>query len=39
MDSTNYNRDVEAFEIVMNIAKHVVTHKNYMIKYKSPTDM
>lgn len=39
VDAVNYNRDVEAFEIVMNIAKKIVTHKNYMIKYQSPTDM
>lgn len=39
VDAVNYNRDVEAFEIVMNIAREIVTHKNYMIKYKSPTDM
>ncbi|HRX64182.1 MAG TPA: DUF1846 family protein [Candidatus Absconditabacterales bacterium] len=35
----NYNRDIEGFEIVMGIAKNVVSHKNYMVKYKSPTDM
>ena len=38
-DAVNYNRDVEAFEIVMGIAKKVVNHKNYMVKYQSPTDM
>lgn len=38
-DSVNYNRDVEAFEIVMSIAKKIVNHKNYMVKYQSPTDM
>lgn len=38
-DSVNYNRDVEAFEIVMGIAKKIVNHKNYMVKYQSPTDM
>lgn len=38
-DAVNYNRDVEAFEIVMNITKKIVTHKNYMVKYQSPTDM
>lgn len=38
-DAVNYNRDVEAFEIVMSIAKKIVTHKNYMVKYQSPTDM
>ncbi len=35
----NYNRDVEGFEIVMGIIKKVVNHKNYIRKYKSPTDM
>ncbi|MFA7717424.1 MAG: DUF1846 domain-containing protein [Candidatus Absconditabacterales bacterium] len=39
IDAVNYNRDVEAFPIVMNIAKKIVTHKNYMVKYQSPTDM
>ena len=39
MDAVNYNRDIEAFPIVMNIAKKIVTHKNYMVKYQSPTDM
>lgn len=38
-DSVNYNRDVEAFEIVMNIAKHIVTKESFMNTYKSPTDM
>jgi len=38
-DAVNYNRDVEAFEIVMSIAKKIVNHKNYMVKYQSPTDM
>ena len=38
-DAVNYNRDVEAFDIVMNIAKKIVNHKNYMVKYQSPTDM
>lgn len=39
IDSVNYNRDIEAFGIVMDIARKIVTHKNYMIKYQSPTDM
>ena len=39
IDAVNYNRDVEAFDIVMNIAKKIVNHKNYMVKYQSPTDM
>ncbi|MCX6822737.1 MAG: DUF1846 family protein [candidate division SR1 bacterium] len=39
IDSVNYNRDIEAFPIVMSIAKKIVTHKNYMVKYQSPTDM
>jgi len=38
-ESVNYNRDVEAFEIVMGIAQKIVNHKNYMRTYKSPTDM
>ncbi len=39
IDAVNYNRDVEAFDVVMNIAKKIVNHKNYMVKYQSPTDM
>jgi len=38
-DSVNYNRDVEAFEIVMDIAKQTVKPDNFMNNYKSPTDM
>ncbi len=38
-DVVNYNRDIEWFEVVMWIAKNIVNHKNYMVKYKSPTDM
>lgn len=38
-DTVNYNRDMEWFEVVMWIAKKIVNHKNYMVKYKSPTDM
>ncbi len=38
-DAVNYNRDVEAFDIVMSIARKIVNHKNYMVKYQSPTDM
>lgn len=30
---------MEAFDVVMGIAKKIVTHKNYMVKYQSPTDM
>jgi len=39
ISSVNYNRDIQAFEIIMDIAKKIVTHKNYMVKYQSPTDM
>lgn len=39
IDAVNYNRDMEAFDVVMNIAKKIVNHKNYMVKYQSPTDM
>ena len=38
-DSVNYNRDVQAFDIVMDIAKNTVAKDNYMNNYKSPTDM
>jgi len=39
IDAVNYDRDMEAFEILMDITKKIVTHKNYMVKYQSPTDM
>ncbi|MCK9467183.1 MAG: DUF1846 family protein [Candidatus Absconditabacterales bacterium] len=32
-------KDLESFEATMTIIKNIVNHKNYMIKYKSPTDM
>lgn len=38
-ESVNYNRDVEAFEIIMGIAKHIIKPENIMTTYKSPTDM
>lgn len=38
-EAVNYNRDVDGFEIVSEIARKIVNHKNYMVKYKSPTDM
>jgi len=38
-NSVNYNRDVEAFEIVMKIAQKIVKPENFMCNYKSPTDM
>jgi len=38
-ESVNYNRDVEAFEIIMGIAKHIIKPENIMASYKSPTDM
>jgi uncharacterized protein (UPF0371 family) len=38
-DSVNYNRDIEAFEIVTSIASKIVAKDNYMNTYKSPTDM
>lgn len=37
--SVNYNRDVEAFEIIMNLASKFLDDSNYMTTYKSPTDM
>jgi uncharacterized protein (UPF0371 family) len=35
----NYNRDVEAFEIVMKIAQKIIKPENFMASYQSPTDM
>jgi len=35
----NYNRDESSFLILMALIKNIATHKNYMRKYKSPTDM
>lgn len=39
ISAVNYNRDLEAFEIVKTIASKFVKNMNYMRKYKSPTDM
>lgn len=36
---TNYNRDVEAFPIVMEVAQKIVGPDNYVRQYHSPTDM
>lgn len=38
-ESVNYNRDVEAFEVIMGIIEKIITKENPMSKYKSPTDM
>lgn len=38
-DSVNYNRDVEAFEIVMDLAKKFLPEQNFTRQYSSPTDM
>ncbi|MBP6086024.1 DUF1846 family protein [Patescibacteria group bacterium] len=35
----NYNRDVEAFDIVKNLADAFLPENNYTRHYKSPTDM
>lgn len=37
--TVNYNRDVEAFEIIKNISDKIVSDDNHMKDYKSPTDM
>ena len=37
--SVNYNRDVEAFEIVKNLANEFLPEKNATRSYLSPTDM
>lgn len=38
-DSVNYNRDVEAFAVIMGIVEKIVDKENFMSSYKSPTDM
>lgn len=35
----NYNRDVDAFPIVRELANRIVSADNFMRTYKSPTDM
>ncbi len=32
-------KDLDNFEATMDIIRNIANHKNYMIKYKSPTDM
>jgi uncharacterized protein (UPF0371 family) len=36
---TNYNRDVEAFPLIMELATKIVESDNYIHHYHSPTDM
>lgn len=37
--AVNYNRDVDAFEIIMTLVKNFIPEDNYLHNYKSPTDM
>lgn len=39
ISSVNYNRDVEAFELVKTIADRFVSPDNIIARYASPTDM
>jgi uncharacterized protein (UPF0371 family) len=39
IDAVNYNRDVDAFDIVMHLAEAYLPATNYTRSYKSPTDM
>lgn len=39
MNSVNYNRDVEAFEIVSRLSNSLLPIWNFTREYKSPTDM
>lgn len=39
IDSVNYNRDVDAFEIVTNVGKKFLPTDNFVRTYQSPTDM
>ncbi len=36
---TGYRKDADAFLLLKDVAKKVLTHKNYINSYKSPTDM
>lgn len=38
-ESVNYNRDIEAFEIVQQLAENFLPKNNFTRQYKSPTDM
>ena len=38
-ESVNYNRDIEAFEIVQCLAEGFLPKNNFTRQYKSPTDM
>lgn len=38
-ESVNYNRDIEAFEIVQCLAESFLPKNNFTRQYKSPTDM
>ena len=37
--AVNYNRDVESFLIIQKVIKKVISKDNFMLNYKSPTDM
>lgn len=39
IESVNYNRDIENFDLLKKIITEFVPKNNYMHKYKSPTDM
>jgi uncharacterized protein (UPF0371 family) len=38
-ESVSYNRDVKAFALLKELIKNVISEKNFMHEYKSPTDM
>jgi uncharacterized protein (UPF0371 family) len=38
-EAINYNRDIEAFEIVQQLAEDFLPKDNYTRQYQSPTDM
>lgn len=39
IDAVNYNRDVNAFELLMELGSQIVSESNFIRNYKSPTDM
>ena len=37
--ATSYNRDIENFEVMKNILERIIGIENFMIQYRSPTDV
>jgi len=39
VESVNYNRDISAFQLILDMSEHVVSPTNKLRTYQSPTDM